>query len=338
MTGRAGLGFGVRDLLRLNPAPGSHRVALRAGLSVAVPLLTVVLLDRTPWAIYAAFGSFAALYGRNHVHLPRAVMQASAAVCLVAAVCLGSVLAASHTGRWTLVVVAAVVAGIGSALSAAFDWHPPGPLFLVFAFGTVASGHGGWTDVPVALAVSTASAVFALVVGNIGAVTRRTSGQPRPHLRAPELRGSLRFVVAVGVAGAIATAAGIGHPFWAMVAAAAPLSMAGRGNQALRAGHRISGTFVGLAISAPLLLLELDPVPLVLVVVALQFATELLVGRNYGLALLFITPMALLMGQLGRSQPAAGLLLDRGVETTIGALVAIALLVVEHRPARRLTG
>lgn len=77
----------------------------------------------------------------------------------------------------------------------------------------------------------------------------------------------------------------------------------------------------------------MDPVPLVLVVVVLQVGTELVVGRNYALALLFITPMALLMGQLGSSQDAGRLLLDRGVETLIGGLVAIGLLVVEHRRA-----
>jgi hypothetical protein len=36
----------------------------------------------------------------------------------------------------------------------------------------------------------------------------------------------------------------------------------------------------------------------VLAVVVLQVVTELLVGRNYALALLFITPMAMLMGQI----------------------------------------
>jgi hypothetical protein len=42
----------------------------------------------------------------------------------------------------------------------------------------------------------------------------------------------------------------------------------------------------------------LDAIPAVLAVVVLQVVTELLVGRNYALALLFITPMAMLMGQI----------------------------------------
>lgn len=104
----------------------------------------------------------------------------------------------------------------------------------------------------------------------------------------------------------------------------------------VRAGHRIGGTLLGLVTSAGLLALGLGPVATVLVVVVLQVLTELFVGRNYGLALLFITPMALLMGQVVAPRPAAALLFDRGSETVIGALVAIAVIWYdEHRRRRR---
>ena len=220
-------------------------------------------------------------------------------------------------------------------MSTVLDWHPSGPLFMIFAVGTVAATGASWPDVPVALAGSAARATFALVVGNVGAVVSPAARHPHSRLLSPRSPDPLRYMLAVGVAGAVATASGLGHPWWAMVAAGAPLSVRGRGHQALRAGQRIAGTILGLVTSIPLLLLGLDPVPLVLVVVALQVVTELLVGRNYGLALLFITPMALLMGQLGSARSAPDLLLDRGVETVIGAVVAVGLLAVENRRAHR---
>ncbi len=73
----------------------------------------------------------------------------------------------------------------------------------------------------------------------------------------------------------------------------------------------------------------------VLVVGSLQIVTELLVGRNYGLALLFITPMALLMGQVAAPRPIGVLLFDRGVETVIGASVAVAIVVLSERLRHR---
>ena len=318
--------------------PGQHRVALRAGLSVAVPLLTLVATDRTSWAVYAAFGAFTALYGRSRVHLPRAAMQCTAGLSLVTAVGLGALVSAVGVGPWALVLLSALVAAAGSVASTVFDWHPSGPLFLLFAFGTVSAVPATTADVPVALAVSAASAALAVVIGNVGAVARRTPWTaPPPLRRVPGYVDPLRYLLVTVLAGGAATAAGIGHPWWAMVAAVAPLSVSGRDHQAVRAAHRSVGTVLGLLTAAPLLLLGLDPVPLVLVVVVLQVVTELVVGRNYGIAMLFITPMALLMGQLGSSQDAAGLLLDRGVETLLGVVVALAVIVVEHGRASAAT-
>lgn len=322
----------LRDLVGLRPAPGSHRVALRAGLSVLVPQLAVLALGHPEWSPYAAFGAFASLYGRNHVHLSRLVMQASAGAALTLSVVLG-VLAGAAPGRdWVTVLGAAGVAAAGAAVATRQDWHPPGPLFVVFAFGAVASAPHHLGDVPVATAVAGLSAAFAVLVGNVGGYLRRRRTTPS-ELRPVGVRGPLRCAVAVLVAGALATGLGIGHPYWAMVAAVAPLSAPGRSAQLARALHRVVGTLLGMVTSALLLALGLDPVPTVLVVVVLQVVTEMLVGRNYALALLFITPMALLMGQVVAPRPAGPLLADRLVETVIGALVGVAVILLGDRPS-----
>jgi uncharacterized membrane protein YccC len=70
----------------------------------------------------------------------------------------------------------------------------------------------------------------------------------------------------------------------------------------------------------------------VLVIVVLQVLTELVVGRNYAVALLFITPLALMMGQLVHAAPPGPLLRDRLLETVLGVLVgAVVLLLVPDR-------
>jgi uncharacterized membrane protein len=316
-----------RSFTRLQPAAGDHRVALRAGISVLVPLLTVITLGHPQWTPYAAFGAFPSVYGRNHVHLSRAAMQLSVAAVMVTCVALGAWVGTFEERSWLTVVVGALVAAFGSLVSTAEDWHPPGPLFLVFAFGAVASVRHSVSEILVAVGVAAASAAFAVLVGNVGAFVR--GQRSRPIRLAPVWTWQpVRLAVATLAAGGIATAAGIGHPYWAMVAAVAPLTARSIDHQLLRAGHRIVGTLVGLMTAAALLAPGFDPVPTVLLVAALQIATELLIGRNYGLALLFITPMALLLGQLAAPRPVGALLFDRGVETMIGAAVAITLIVV----------
>ena len=57
----------------------------------------------------------------------------------------------------------------------------------------------------------------------------------------------------------------------------------------------------------------------------LQLCGEIYVIRHYGLAMVFLTPVALLMTGFVASQPVLELTVDRAVETTIGALVAVAV-------------
>jgi uncharacterized membrane protein YccC len=133
----------------------------------------------------------------------------------------------------------------------------------------------------------------------------------------------LRNGLAVLLAGALATGSGIGHPYWAMVSAVVPLAARDFSAQVVRGLHRVVGTFLGLALAAVLFAVDLSGLALILVVAALQVAAELLVGRNYAVALVAVTPLALLMVHLVAPVPAGDLLLDRGVETVIGVVVGL---------------
>src|SRR6476661_11262389 len=128
----------ARGLLTLGPHRGAHRVALRAGVSVLVPLLALVLLGRVEWTAYAAFGAFSSLYGRNHARAERAGMQVVAGGFLTLAVTLGVLVSLAPDSRWIVVPVGALLAAGGSLTSDAYQWHPPGPLFLVFGFAVSA--------------------------------------------------------------------------------------------------------------------------------------------------------------------------------------------------------
>ncbi len=330
------------QLFRVGPHSGAHRVAFRASLSVLVPLLVLWVMGRQELSIYAAFGAFTSLYGRNHVHLSRAQMQASLAVLLTASVTLGALVGMSSQRGWLAVPVGALVAAGGSLVSDAQDWHPPGPLFLVFSFAACASLPTEPQDVALAALVAGASALFALAVGSSGSVWRswrHPDGATRSSLRrgsyaAVARRHVLRNAGGVFIAGLVATASGIGHPYWAMVSAAVPLAARDFVPQAVRGVHRLVGTALGLGVAGLLFALDLEGLALIVVVVALQAGAELLVGRNYAIALVAITPLALLMVHLVAPVPAGELLFDRGVETVIGVTVGLAVgWLTRSRPA-----
>ena len=141
------------------------------------------------------------------------------------------------------------------------------------------------------------------------------------------------YVVAVGLAGSLATAMGWGHPYWAMASAAIPLSAAGLSAGMARGFHRVIGTYAGLVVAALALGAFPHPVFLVLLVIAFQFPTELYIMRHYGLSLVFFTPLILAMGYLANPGSLRGLVLDRAAETTIGAAIGmLVLFAFMHRP------
>ena len=106
-----------RQLLAVGSSPGSHRVALRAAVSVLVPLLVLWSAGRIEWSIYATFGAFTSLYGRNVVHHARLRMQGRVAVCLVSAVGIGTLVGVSPHRSWLAIPVVATVAALGSLVS-----------------------------------------------------------------------------------------------------------------------------------------------------------------------------------------------------------------------------
>ncbi len=104
-----------------------------------------------------------------------------------------------------------------------------------------------------------------------------------------------------------------------------------------RAVQRVAGTLAGVLAAAAILAPHL-PVPvLIAVIAALQAATELCVGRNYALAVIFLTPLALAMGTLAQPVGTWTLLHDRAIETVLGAVIGAAIALAAHvrRPITR---
>jgi hypothetical protein len=351
----------VHALHRLEPANNDHLAAARVAVSVAVPSLLLLLLGRADLIIYAVFGALTGMYGRSEPHQLRLRHQSQAAVVLVGGVAVGVFLSVNHLHSWWLVCVEAVLAGVGSVYSDRVKLKPNGPFFGILALGACASVP---MAVPwyIALLIAAGAAAFSLAVG-FGGWFRGRSWQRGAARDVVVLRGAAgrsagvhaaRYVLAVGLAGSIGVLSGSGHPHWAMAAAAVPLAGADFPSRVRRGIHRIVGTFLGLAVTAVVLVPEpwaLAPlfeahqvVVLGVLVIIFQFTTELFMTRHYGLAMVSFTPVILLMTQLAAPTDPAVLILERGVETLVGAVVGILVAVavrqrnrqqmVQQRPVR----
>ena len=325
--------FGAQ-LFRFGPNAGAHRVAVRCAVSVGVPMLVLLMSGRLDLLGAAAFGAFTAVFGRDLIGAARARMQAITGGALTASVAIG--LAAAHLpGRpWSSTLVVILVAVAATVLGNVVQWKPAGPLFFVFASGAFAGG------VPLELAaavlvaaVTAASAGFAILVGATGGLLRR-HGRGMPH--AAPTRGRRRdaagagmlvdVLVASSVAGTLAILLGLEHVYWVVLSAVVPASVSLHGPWLAKGTLRVVGTTAGLIVAAPLLMLQLPGWAVVLVALALQLGTELFVPRNYGVAMLFITPLALLISNAAHPGPVSILLSDRFWGTVVGITVGLVVL------------
>ncbi len=341
----------ARTLHALGPANNDRLSAVRVALSVAVPSLVLLAIGRPELTMYAVFGALTGMYGRSESHQLRLKHQAQAALVLVSGIAVGVFLSVNHIHSWWLVLVEALLAGLGSLFSDKVRLKPNGPFFGILALGACASVP---TSVPflTAVLIGAASAAFSILVGFAGwlrvraweAGAVRDVPRPSSELRQAALVHAARYVLAVGAAGTCGVLSGSGHPHWAMAAAAVPLAGADLPSRVHRGIHRIVGTFVGLALVAvvlfpgPLSPLQYFPghtaAVLALLVIAFQFPTELFMARHYGRAMVFFTPVILLMTQLAAPADPGLLVTERAVETFVGAVIGIAVVVAVRAPRR----
>ena len=147
--------------------------------------------------------------------------------------------------------------------------------------------------------------------------------QPRSRTRLVVLRVAVATIVAGGLAGLL----GLEHAYWAMTAAVLVLHQGlDRRRTTQRALERLVGTWAGLALAAAVIAMQPHALWLVAAIMALNFLVELTIVRNYTLAVVFITAVALVIstGSHGTADLGA-LLLARGVDTAVGCAVALAV-------------
>lgn len=330
------------DLVEVRPAPHAHRVATRASIAVLLPLLVLWSLDRLDLAVYVTFGAFVTVYGGGWRTPQRWRVQAYHGLILSAATISGALVAVSPARAWLGIPLTAAWASLAAALSDRQRWRPPGPVLPVFAASTCSAIPTTSQRLGEAVLVVLLTAGFAVAMGALEvAVRSRKRGHeapgPLPEPPRPERQRvqMIRCGVVVAVAGVVATASGIGHPYWAMAASVVPLTAFSFRGQIVRGIHRAVGTLIGVGFAALLVLIPLPGLAMLFLIVALLACTELMVVRHYGLALVFITPLALLSVHLANPGGTALPLRDRLVETLIGVGIGMlaAILTRDRTPA-----
>lgn len=337
----------VRSLFQMPAGPGPRLwIAIRAALSIGTPFAVLTLLGHEGIGLQTAAGAFVALYAAGFAAAERAKVLPFVGALLLACSALGAALAPSPL--W-LSVGLVVVAGVTATLAFAFRLGPPGPVFFVLSYGLAANitgvVDGQRLNSPlVLLAALAGGALFSYLLALAPLLRASERAKPvrplrellpGPWLGAGEGQLILRILI-VAVIGTVVTVLWIDphRAYWTVSTGIAVIGLSAVRRHSLGRGlHRTAGTLVGAALYLALAGLGAFPLVLALLLTLLQFTIELVVVRNYALALVFITPLVLLIsGAATGGANLMGTAGERVLDTVIGTAIAVATALI-HRSA-----
>lgn len=312
---------------------------------MSIPVATFTAVGDASLGLICGLGAFSSLYAASRAPIERS--RILAVVCVAFVLCGLAGVAASIspvliTLGLVLVATAAVFTVHGTGLG------PPGPVFFVLVFG--ASAH---IETPVEGSRSIAPVEFiSLLVGGcalawaVTAVpllrpsTRHAPARPlrklRPRLEFDERarRVVARSLMVVFVGAAVSVFVDDSRGYWVVCAGLAVLGIGLPARATLRRGvERVAGTLAGAGVFVGISALHPAGYLLAVALGVLQTTVEMLVVRAYGVALVFITPLALTvaLSAAGGTNPVP-VALERIIDTFVGTATAIAagLLIGRH--------
>jgi uncharacterized membrane protein YccC len=317
--------------------------AIRVALSVGLPLLALYVLGRLDLAVYAAFGGLAMLYGHGEGRKRRVQSQIVAGAGLVVAMAVAMAYSAAHAPLFVLGALLAVTVIAAVTLGTVLKWAPRGEMVFELVLLIVASVPASWDRLPLGVAVGAAGAAFSVLLTALN-FFGAAADEPKPdawHRRIAlgyaelDRRRHLILTAAatLGVLAAwlLAIAFRVGHPFWAAVTVAALMPALASADVWRRTIHLMLGTLGGVGIAAFLFSFNPGHGALIAIIVACQAVAEIVVSRNYGLSLLFFSPLAIGMSNLTRGLPWPPVIIDRLIEAALGTAVAFLTIYVGRR-------
>lgn len=328
----------VKDSLALSRQPWLRNSAL-AGLQAAIVIAVALpLVHRSPWPHligFASLGALVALFGRFARRRDRTrIVFLSAAVQTLAVLVMSLVAWAGAPVAFQLLVLA-VSCGVFYFVSVTGQFGAPGPLIFVFAAGASLATDISLQQVLERTAATATVAAFAFVLCAASEGLRHHPTPERPLPAEPVRPLSRRLIAASRTAPGAAIALFISHglgaayPAWAAMGAMAVIQGTNLHISMNRALQRMAGTVVGALLTWLVLVQEPSVWTIIGLLTVLQFLTEVVIGTNYGLGQILVTPMALLMTHLAAPSAAGpGLVPERIVDTLLGATVGVIIAVL----------
>lgn len=287
----------LRALITLNPSPRPWHHGVLVAICCGVPALLGAAMDSFQAGLMACMGAMVVMYMPAAPVPQRMVTLQVAAFGMAASVALG-LIGAIHP------LAAALVLTLASALITLicryFRIAPPGNFFfiMVAAVATVIPFdlHAIPERVGLILLGSMSSCLLVFFYSLL--YPPIITGSTAANAAMPAIRTLVLHALITGgfIGGSflVAHLLNMHNPYWVPISCAAIMQGTTFRLVWLRKLQRIIGTAIGMLFAWLLFQLPLGPWQLSLTIIALSIVIESLILRNYGLAVIFITPLTVI--------------------------------------------
>ncbi|PLC54442.1 hypothetical protein CR155_06585 [Pollutimonas nitritireducens] len=320
-------------------APPSPRNACVAGFQAALAiLLALAITHLSPWPQlvgFPALGALAALFGRYASLQRRRKIVLIGGALLTAGVLVPSLVSFAGAAPAAMVLVLALSAGVYTIAVTTWGLGGPGAVIFVFAVGAVMGPVDAWQTVVERTVATGAGALLTFVICTLTDRLRsqETEGTTSPAPKIPPMSHQLivagRITIGAAIAAGISHAAGWHYPAWAAIGATAVMQGTHLHVTMNRSLQRMAGTVLGACIAWAILAQNPGFWAVATAIVLFQFITEVIIGYNYALGQITVTPMALLMTHLATPvATTSNMPVERVLDTIVGAALGIVFALI----------
>jgi len=305
-------------------------------MAVAVALATGAPMMTGAWFGHMEFGQASTLGGLTLLYLAptpmshRMIVLMACAFSMTACFTLGVI---SHFFPPVMMPVLCLTTVLSLMVARFYGLGVPGALFFVMAASIGAYAPLEVIQVPLFVGLVSMGCLLACMIGFVYSLYDLRTRPPKPVPPRPD--PTFDFIILepvvigafVGLALVIAQILDMEKAYWAPVSCLAVIQGASLRAVWERQLHRLVGTALGVLLAGVILLLPLTPWTLALIMMALSFAVESVVARHYGFAVVFITPLVILLVEaatLGQGASPGDLMEARFLDTVLGCLVGLA--------------
>ena len=329
----------LQDFMSLPAWTASTRpwhLPLLASLCVGFPALLGVHFGRFDSGILASIGALVILYMPATSIPHRMVTLAVCSIGLTACFALG---VSTSFSPYVSALVLGLTTTLVTLITRFYALPPPGSFFFILVAAVAGTLPFNPALIPAHVGLFVLGGIQACLLAFVYSllVARQATPKPAPPPRARRAEGIIPDSIVIGlfVGGSLLLAQflGLDNPYWVPISCAAIMQGATFRAVWHRKIHRIIGTAIGMGLAWVIFSLPFGPWELVGVIMALNFMVEFLVVRNYGLAVIFITPLTVLLAEASTvALPPDQLVLARMFDIVLGSFIGFVGGVILHHP------